>query len=189
MIVRSAVLGISLERRSTRRLLVVCFWAAITALTVLEGLRAADLLPRLHKADPMPYGATDGLTSALLLYIVIRLSLSNIVDFEGREFKASTPIAFLNGFVDGFRSMGINNTSLAKVDERTASIRNLTHFDAYRKLRSFVLWAVVLLWFLPRGLEHQKWLGAPLSFHFFLGLMFLPQTLVLWTEPDMEEAR
>ena len=186
MIVKRAVFGISLARRSTRRLLLACFWTTIAAFAGVMALRAADLLLRLHKTDPMPIGATDGLTAALIFYLLSRAALGNVVDFEGSEFKASSPIPFLNGFIDGFRSAGINNTHFAKIDERTVSIRNLVHFDAYRKLRSVVLWTALLLIFLSSTLEQHKWLAAPLCFIFFLGLMFLPQTLVLWTEPDME---
>jgi hypothetical protein len=186
--IKRELLGIPLARRNTRRLLLVCFWAVIVASAVLMALRSADLLPRLHKMEPAPFGAIDGLTAALLLYIFIRGASGNVVDFEGREFKASSPITSLNGFIDGFRSVGINNTFLEKVDERTTSVRNAAHFDAYRKLRSIALWTVLFLTFLSSALEQHEWLAAPLSFLFFLGLMFLPQTLVLWTEPDMEES-
>jgi len=185
--IKRKLLGISLARRNRRRRLLVCFWTVIVAIAVLMALLAADLLPRLHKTDPMPVDAVDGVATALLLYILIRGASGNVVDFDGTEFKASAPIALLNGFIDGFRSVGINKTYLEKVDERTTSVRNAAHFDAYRKLRSVALWTVLLLTFLSSVLERNEWLAAPLSFLFFLGLMFLPQTLVLWTEPDMEE--
>jgi hypothetical protein len=158
----------------------------MAAASICIGLRAADLLPRLHRMEPSPLGFSDGLAWGLIFYFLIGAIIGRIDNFQYKRFEANTPFPFVNGFLDGIRSgRSENEMDPTRIDERDAGIRNVVHFDAYKKIQSLALWGTILLLF-SSAKNYPQWLTAPLAFLIFLIVMFLPQTLFLWHEPDME---
>lgn len=180
MIIRRTVWRIPLAKRSTRRNLLVAFWIVVAAATILTGLGADN---RLHWFPDTSIGAAEGLGGGLLVYMMTILAIGHVVDFEGKDPRARTPFQLVNGFIDG--ALLVGDSTPARIDERDAIIRNKAHFSAFRIMRSFALWGV-LIFNIPSMLQHHPWLSAPIAFLMFMILMYLPQTLVLWTEPDME---
>jgi hypothetical protein len=74
------------------------------------------------------------------------------------------------------------------LDEREANERDRIHFIAYTLARWLALLLFVAYGLL--GLLHVAWFNRIGPFFLFLltlTLWSLPQTLILWTEPDMEE--
>jgi len=76
------------------------------------------------------------------------------------------------------------------LDEREIRVRDRVHFVAYTVSRWFAL--LLFAAYALLSTLNVSWLAriGPLFF-FLLALMLwsLPQTLILWTEPDMEEVR
>ena len=74
-----------------------------------------------------------------------------------------------------------------RLDERELRVRNAAHYRAYGLLRllgSALVFAAVA--------DHINELAAAresLLLLFFLIIEWLPQSILLWTEPDMEGAR
>jgi hypothetical protein len=74
------------------------------------------------------------------------------------------------------------------LDERETDERDHVHYVAYTLARWLALFLFVLYGLL--GAIHVPWFGHVGPFFFLLltlVLWSLPQTLILWTEPDMEE--
>ena len=76
------------------------------------------------------------------------------------------------------------------LDERETHERDRVHFIAY----SFARWFALLLFVIYGvvGALHAAWFARVGPFFLFLltlTLWSLPQSMILWTEPDMEEAQ
>jgi len=76
------------------------------------------------------------------------------------------------------------------LDERDQARRDRIHLRSYTVVR----WSSLLLFFsyllhnkIPEPWVHQ--FGPPILFAFVLLIWILPQSMILWTEPDMEETR
>jgi hypothetical protein len=74
------------------------------------------------------------------------------------------------------------------LDERETHERDRVHFNAYTVARWFALLLFVIYGLL--GAMHVAWFSRVGPFFLFLltlTLWSLPQSIILWTEPDMEE--
>jgi hypothetical protein len=74
------------------------------------------------------------------------------------------------------------------LDERETHERDRVHFNAYTVARWFALLLFVIYGVL--GATHVTWFSRVGPFFLFLltlTLWSLPQSMILWTEPDMEE--
>lgn len=86
--------------------------------------------------------------------------------------------------------LGSMTESDLELDERERQDRNRVHFVAYTSARWMAL--VLLALQCALGIASRTWMihfGAAAFFLLALVLWSLPQTLILWTEPDMEEQR
>jgi hypothetical protein len=86
--------------------------------------------------------------------------------------------------------IGSMTASDVQLDEREERDRDRVHFFAYTAARWLALVLVILQ--CCAGLFSAAWLlecGSAAFFLLALVLWSLPQTLILWTEPDVEEAR
>lgn len=183
MINLRSVFGLSLARRRVRRSLLAIYAILILALAVLTALRDADSLVLFHR-QLRPLGIAGGIGAALLVFIVTRLALGNLVDFDGTQTTvARTPSRFLNGFIEGFLVF-TKKGYLAHIDERDINLRNAAHYDAFRFMRSVVLVVGIVVLCAPVAI--YPWLESPLAFLVTLAVMYLPHALILWTEPDMD---
>jgi hypothetical protein len=186
MIAINSIFGCTLARQRTRRKLLAGYAILMAAFAVLTALRDANLLPLPHR-PLQPLGTAGGIGMAVSVFIFTRWVLGNLVDFDGKQLEAvRTPFQFLNGFIDGLCAFS-KKTYLSPVDERDVISRNRACYDAFRFLRSIVLVVCIVEFFIPA--TFQPWLEAPFAFLAVLALMHLPQAIILWSEPDMEEPR
>jgi hypothetical protein len=87
------------------------------------------------------------------------------------------------------RMRGVKQTGPESgLDERDIRLRNAAHYEAYRVVSRIVLplsmpvaIAFATIW------SGHKWLLLPIFGGAFLLVWNLPQTLILWWEPDVEE--
>jgi hypothetical protein len=178
--IRRSIVGISLVRRRTRRWLVLSYW---TIILLLVGV----LTQTIGKESTVfgmplfwffwPVGILTGLLGGTRPNGAIRA-------FQGRSAEERSPIdySFMTPYDIAEQKQRDNELRL---DERDVNLRNAVHYQAYSAVR----W-IALIAFFASGppLAHEPVaLRRFLLLLFFLVIWSLPQTLILWTEPDMEE--
>jgi hypothetical protein len=170
MISTTKMLGFSVARRRTRRFLVAAYWCAIT------------LLCHAFQHQYSSNGINYSCVSLVFSCIVFTGILGGV--------RGGGPVRAFRGV----RWIPWSTTEPSDVytplDEREAWERDRMHFIAYTLVRwlTLLLFALYILF----GAIHAEWLrvaGPLILFLITLMLWSLPQTLILWTEPDMEEAQ
>jgi len=179
MINKRSFLGIPLARRSARRWLVVGFWVLILAFAVY--------FPLLLRMRPTFFGlpANWAFQFALLL-----ISLLGGHDRRGlvRDFHGRTPeegpadYSFMTPDDIAARKEA---ESQNRLDERDVRLRNAAHYRAYAAVR-WIAFLVVFAAMTDPSLDFAR-LRQSLVLLLFLIIQTLPQSILLWTEPDMEE--
>jgi hypothetical protein len=183
MIVVTSSYGKILTRQKARRRALTAYWAFAGLFAILLGLGEAGILS--HKSGPL-VGAAGGAGAAIVIFVFTRMAFGILVEFESPRLKPRTPFALLNGFLDGLLGVVNHDHELLSLDERDLYLRNRVHYDAFRFMRSVALCVGIFFCFLPwAGLAYRSWMTAPVAFLAIFALMFLPQTLVLWREPDI----
>jgi hypothetical protein len=178
--------GIPVARQRTRRMLLVVYWCAITAFAgafLLDQTRHTlgvfGILIALQMLTNLPAllgGVRAG--GAVKPYRGVRWAPLLDRDDLQTVFGGPKPVV-----------AGLLNPE-AELDERETRLRDRTHFVAYTLMR----WITLAL-FAGYGLIayfSPEWMRqAGLFFFLLLALVLwsLPQTLILWTEPDMEEQK
>jgi hypothetical protein len=178
-------LGFSMAKRRTRRWLVVGYWVLIVALYALMQ-RADTVNPRhidfFHLFYPLQ----------LLIFLPALLGGVRhgglVKHFRGIHFvplQERDDTQTLFGKADP-------QIADADLDERETRERDRIHFLAYTAARWMVLALLVVLLVVLLCTDSTVWITR-LSAAFFylvaLTLWSLPQSLILWTDPDMEEGR
>jgi len=178
MITTDKVLGISPASRKTRRW-IVCGYLCVVALTCFGFLH--------HQAR---HGIEDmGLWNLFLIFVNVSAFLGGIrmgglvKPFRRASFVPMQADGDVPSILPSPRSSRTESTSL---DERETLERDHIHFIAYTAARWLALLLLVLYALL--GAFHVPWFSQVGPFFLFLltlTLWSLPQTLILWTEPDM----
>ena len=170
-----AILGFSMVRRNSRRLLVVTTYGALMILMAAYIL----LLP-----------SKDLVNAVTMCFVLAYLGGSRGV--FGRLVKATVlPESYGGEMISLGLAEARPHRSEDDPDEREVAVRNAAYFQAYRAVAiySIVLWLVAPLFFSLRastGVRGLMLLAMPL----LAMALTLPQAVVLWTEPDVpEEAR
>ncbi len=165
MIYRSKILGISLKRRKTRRRFLVCYW-----MVLLLFLFIPDLLPSnlLHPTLPAFMLVLALVTP--LLWITIRL------------WGINPGQAFTRDFEDRYADTGEGD--YPPIDEREKATRDHASYLALRFIR--IAFVVVAFGSSLISEKLSSRVKVDASWVLFLLMWILPQTIVLWTEPDME---
>jgi len=158
-------LKIPVGRRSVRRILVVLYWLlmAICATKLLVNARHPDI----------------GWQLAIQMMVVLTGSLGGIKP---------------GGLVKGFGrtesesvELRLNKKSLIGIDERESAAVNRVHRIAYRAAMFSALGLLLATSFLCAA--HPEW-ALPLLFSSLIlltvELWSLPQSILLWTEPDLD---
>lgn len=176
--------GQSVARRSRRRILVVVYWLAVAAFTgafwVDQARHTLDIfgvfiaLQLLVNLSSVLGGVRAG--GAVKPYRGVKWAPLLDRDDLQTVFGAPRPIL-----------AGAAASDLA-LDERETRLRDRIHFVAYTLMRWITLAvfaAFALIIYLRPDWMHQ----AGLFFFLLLAtiLWSLPQTLILWSEPDMED--
>jgi hypothetical protein len=184
MIKKRRLLGISLVRRSTRRWLVIGYWAVVLTLVGFDS--------QLSISDASPLGLVRW------LFVIILSSpgfLGGTVRNEAvREFDGPTADEPDKSDYTFMTTEDIAAKKREKremqLDERDTMLRNAIHYRAYAFLRkgaSFVF--VVNLALRAPNYSQYAHFQEPLLVFVFLVFMSLPQSMIIWTEPDMEEVQ
>jgi hypothetical protein len=183
MISSNRILGFSVARRGTRRALVLVYWSFL-ALSCVAFL--------IHQAR---HGFDGGSVVFTLQFLVFLTALLGGVRAGGfvKPFRGVHLVPLMES--GGLQSLlrPANPPAIledAGLDERESRLRDRVHFVAYTLTRWFALLLFVL--YGAVGFVHAAWLALAGPFFFFLltmTLWSLPQSIILWTEPDMEEAQ
>jgi hypothetical protein len=175
MITKKSFLGIPLARRSTRRGLVAGYWSTV-------GLQMVGLWFAPH-VRPIWVRIVNGVLFLFLFWIFRQLSGGTVRSLENGAVREG----FLAGFGRGFTGARPEDRPL---DEREAGLRDRAHFGAFNILRGLLVALLLLEGFMP---DQPAQLVASSRGDLFFWLVVisysLPQTLILWTEPDMEEVQ
>lgn len=180
MINKRTFLGIPLARRRTRRWLVLGFWAVNLSLVAVVSLLTGK----------------DG-TFLWLLYSWQFITLLLLTGLLGGDGRRGAVRAFEGPTTE--EQAAADNTCMTpediaerkrreieiRLDERDVKMRNAAHYKAYSALRWIILVAFPFMVASPPGELFS--LRRFLLLTLFLVVWGLPQTLILWTEPDMEE--
>jgi hypothetical protein len=183
MISTQKVLGFSIARRHTRRALVIGYWCWLVALCFAFAL---------HRAR---HGAEVWRVLVVFQFLFAGTAVLGGVRAGGfvKPFRGVRWYALGGGTQTLFgkpnRFVGSPDPTEITLDERETFQRDRVHFAAYTLARWFAL-----LLFAAYGLlgalnvEWFSWIGPFFFLLLTLTLWSLPQTLILWNEPDMEDS-
>jgi uncharacterized membrane protein YoaK (UPF0700 family) len=184
MICRPTYFGISLAGRRNRRWLVIFYWLIV--LFVAAG--AVSWFRYLANRTEYPHFGPIPAIFAALCAVWLLTALGGM----GRKgpisnFEATSPSwTELWRAARGWhgRKMPGEETAL---DERDIRLCNAAHYEAYKVVRFIALSVPVLIVLFGTILRKQIWLAPSVGLVLLLVVFNLPQTLILWWEPDMEE--
>lgn len=176
-------LGISLARRRTRRWVVVLYWCLVAFFAyafffhnVRHGLDLFGLLIAVQMLINLP-GMLGGVRAG-----------GAVKPYRGIHF---VPLMERDGFQSLFHRPGASSDRFdplnASLDEREVRQLQGVHFVSYTLIRWFALLLFAVYGIL--SVAEPAWLLRVGPFFFFLltfVLWSLPQTLILWNEPDLE---
>jgi hypothetical protein len=184
------VLGISMQRQSARRKLVVMVYI------VLGAFCAASMI--FARTEPLFYGWTIYATMAVAFFVFGGTGRYGLIKPFPNKAPRPEPV-----MVDVIRlqldplSAGTPDESSWKNDERELSRRNLAHYQAFQVVGIAVFVMLVVSTFGLRsamGLRHAEWLTVTLALNVIyvtalIGSMLvvtLPAAIILWNEPDID---
>ena len=179
------IFGVRIAGRRARRWLVAGYWALMLLICVGFLLHQTR-----HGVEALnPWGLLPIFAGIVSLLGGVKVG-GAVKPFSGRQYMGSpTP-----GDEGGLTLLGHKSIYPPEdsgiLDERDRNQRDAVHYVAYTAVR----WLALALLFLygAIGAAHASWfprVGPFLLFLLTLVLWSLPQTVILWTEPDMEEAQ
>ena len=190
MINKRTYLGIPLLCRRNRRRLVVGYWISVLFVLIFGSVicwREALSLTRWW------VGPVIGLAIGTLITFLGGVgSVGPIPNFDGDTTPPPkwAPLAIVDSSIRRLKHETRKNVAEYPLDERDLRLRNAAHYEAYRLLREFVVpIAGAIFVALLVSPSRYKLLAAPIILFFVLVIYNLPQTLILWWEPDMEDAQ
>jgi hypothetical protein len=167
MISRRELLMILRLRRGTRRRLVLAYWAAVLAF-----VGAIAFILRSHGSlagDIRLFWLFWAVTTVPMMLFHIRRSFSH----------SSKPQTLLQPAKPDRESED------RPMDERDSYLSYRANAHAYVVLQLFISLSVLwLMWMESTGLSALR---VPLLWLLYIAAVSLPQSMILWTEPDMEE--
>jgi hypothetical protein len=187
MITSEKILGINVKSRSRRRWVVAVYWLLVGG---AYGLMVWSELTRPHNSDParllfplqtlifMP-ALLGGVRAGGLVKPFRGIHWAPVNDRDELQTLLGEPKAMV-------RSMTVEDADL---DERETRLRDRVHFLAYTVARWLALG--LLLVYVAVGLLNPEWIGRMGAVFFYgttLALWSLPQSLILWNVPDVDEA-
>ena len=187
MISTADFLGITIKRQSTRRWIVVLYWLFVAAAYAL--VQRSMALHSQHRESFRLLVTLQMLTFLPAILGGVRAG-GFVKPFHGIHwvplYERNDTQTFLGKTQPVYRSLLAAD---AELDERETRQRDRTHFIAYTLMRWIAL--AVFGVYAVMGALNLAWvaiLGPAFFFAITLTLWSLPQSLILWTEPDMETA-
>jgi hypothetical protein len=187
MINRRSYLGIPMARRRNRRLLVAAYWVSVLAILI----SASEMFYR--SAFPKHWWTifiAGGLIGSLIAFLGGAGQIGPVADFDGDTTPPSRwiPLEMADALVRRLRGDRSENRIDAAMDERDIRLRNAAHYEAYRVLREIVLPALIAAFVIFHFfLTRYEYISIPIYCLLLLVIYNLPQSLILWWEPDIEE--
>jgi hypothetical protein len=185
MINKRSFLGLPMTSRRPRRYLVACYWGVILLLVAFASWWMERNPNWTHHSFLLPLSYFSGL---LLVFLGGGRPGGPVRDFAGRpmdrpELLDNTIKTLINS---GNRDWVEEDRRL---DERDIRARDAAHYRAYSAIRWIVLFGSLgaLVLFSNAIAARLTPLIAPLIWLFVLIVFNLPQSIILWTEPDIEE--
>lgn len=190
MISRRVWLGIPLGRRRNRRRLVVGYW--FFALVFLSFLGSEPVRAWYSQRFPASLGAsvlTGLIFGCLIAFLGGNEGIGPLSSFDGSysDWRKWSLLEALDRAVCRMRGIKLEAEE-SVLDERDIRLRNAAHYEAYRVVARIILplsvaigIAFATIW------SVHKWLALPVFGLAFLAVWNLPQTLILWWEPDVED--
>ncbi len=184
------VLGISMERQTTRRKLVVLVYAVLGAVCVASVVFA--------QTEPFLYSWAIYATMLVAFFVFGGSGRYGLIKPFPNKPPRPEPV-----MVDVVRlqlspmTAGTPDESSWRNDERELSRRDRAHYQAFQVIGIALMVILVVVTFGLRsamGLRHAEWLTATLALNVIyavalLGSMLvvtLPAAIILWNEPDMD---
>lgn len=179
-------LGISFGRQQTRRWMVAAYWTCVAAFSYLILRRETTI-------------GLDGMGVLLVLQLLVNLpgilggvrSGGAVKPFRGMHW---VPMTDRDDIVQLFNqppaSAGNLDPADGELDERETRLRDRVHFVSYTLSRWFAFLLLGVLVIL--SLVDAAWVTRIGPFFFFLltlVLWSLPQSLIMWNEPDADDPR
>jgi hypothetical protein len=179
MITQTSFLGLPLRTQRQRRLLVVLYYALFLALSALFFWKSLGsigvILPQVFTLGGMLGGIKIGGPVKVYQYPHLPLALDGPIQTLNLEDRKP------------FNTVGPEGWS--PLDERELTQRDFAHFTAYRILRWTLGFACCLYWLayanLPAWLSNK---GPILAWTLLVYVLSLPQSVLLWTEPNAPTA-
>lgn len=184
MICRRTFLGVSLASRRNRRLLVLFYWLIV----LLAAAGAASWFRYIANQPVRPQiGFMQAICPALCLgWLLTALGgvggKGPVSSFEPSSSSWKKLWRTANGW-HAREEVG----QVTALDERDIRLCNAAHYEAYKVVRSIALFLPPLIVLFGTVLRKQIWLAPSVGLVLLLVIFNLPQTLILWWEPDMEE--
>lgn len=179
--IRQSILGISLAHRAQRRRFVVAFW-------MVEGMALALLfqfpLPPRQWQEFVPFLMLLAVANNLPL-LLGGFSVGGAVSFyEGRRLQSATAEKLARN-PERFRRVQKFLDAMRPVDEREAQLRDW----AYHRSHRLIFWGayagtVVFLALSAISVTAVVHFAFVLLDLLLIAFLSLPQTLILWNEPD-----
>ncbi len=161
-------LGISMEPRKNRRILV-----AATYVVILMALTTIVIVACLYSGQ-----------LSFMLSLVYGVILSLTFQFFGRIVKQTVfPELHIGEFI--FLGLTRRRHQTREPDERDLAVRNAAFFTAYRILAIYSFFVFLIL--LPAFDSGSKLTLLLLVLPFLLFVPTLPQAVIRWNEPDLVE--
>lgn len=180
MINRQSFLGIPMAQRGVRRRFVVSYWAVVVLLlSVLavwgKGQGAGSVY--LSSFYLFVFGLTKYL-GGVSRHGLVRMFMRSHQEKPDYSFMTPEDIAERKA-----------SEREALLDERDLELQNSAHFNAFDFVRKNAFWVMMLLLVLdsPR-LAAWAFLRMPILWLLLIMIESLPQTMILWAEPDLAEA-
>lgn len=187
MITRQTYLGISIRSRRNRRRLVIGYW-----LTVLIVMAAAAYAVSLDPGMLQHWWilcAIGGLYGAALTFLGGYGQIGPMPDLSGDRTPAPrwVPIEAADALLSRRARTLHPEAPTVPLDERDIQLRDAAHFQAYRVTREWLLPLLIAAFVVFQYIySHAQLIAIPVYALLILVIYNLPQTLILWTEPDME---
>jgi hypothetical protein len=164
----ATLLGVSMEPRKNRRLLVTATYSVVlmvlTAIVIVAWAYSGYL--------------------AFVLSLVYGAILTLTFQFFGRIVKQTLFSELRMGeFI--FLGLGRKRRGTAEPDERDLAVRNAASFTAYRILAIYSFFVFLMLF--PAFDSGNRLAFLLLVLPYMLFAPTLPQAVILWTEPDVPE--
>jgi len=179
MIRQGKLFGIPLARRRTRRWLVIGYWTIIFSVVSVVSL--------FHAKS----GTFLRLTAFGLPLIVLLLpgllggdgKRGAVRAFQGPTSEEQSGADYTNMTPDDITEQKRWEHE-NRLDERDVNLRNAVHYKAYSAVR----WIVCVAFFVLADPYDRmpSFSPQPLLLLLMLAVWSLPQSIILWTEPDME---